>query len=251
MASDSGNRLLLFIAFLLTVVASSAVTASFMKSNISDEALGQRVAQFIVENPEVIANSLRRAQQIETDRLTREAQKSIGDKRAEIDNDANTPVAGNPEGDVVVVEFFDYNCGYCKKVADDLAKLVNEHKNVKLVLKEFPILGPVSEVAARAGIAGYRLDKDKYFKLHMALLHAAARDEAAILKVAEGVGYNADKLKKEMASKEVDEQINKHRSLGQAIGIRGTPSFVINGQLQRGALDYAALKGLIEDASKK
>jgi protein-disulfide isomerase len=221
-----------------------------MKSNISDEALGKRVAQFIVENPEVIANSLRLAQQKETDKLEREAQKSIGEKRAEIDTDPSTPVVGNPKGDVTIVEFFDYNCGYCHKVAADVAKLVNENPNVKLVLKEFPILGPASEVAAKMALAAYRLDKDKYYKLHMELMKTGARDETSMMKVAKDIGYDTAKLKKEMDSAEVADQIQKHRALAQAIGIRGTPSFIINGNLQRGAMDYASMKSMVDQAKK-
>ncbi len=248
MASDSSNRFLIFVVLVLTVVATSAMTATFMKSGASDGALGDKVAQFIIENPEVVANALRQAQKIEQERLQREAEKAITGKREELEADEGTPVVGNPNGDVTVVEFFDYNCGYCKKIADDLAKLIEADKNVKIVLKEFPILGPSSETAARAGMAAYRLDKEKYFAFHVEMLKGSARDEAAMLKLAEKVGYKADKMKKEMASEEITKQLAKHRELAAAVGIRGTPSFIINGQLQRGAMDFAALKGLVENA---
>src|SRR5690606_6041281 len=126
----------------------------------------------------------------EAERMAREAEKGISEKIAEIENDPATPVAGDAKGSVVIVEFFDYNCGYCKKVVDDLAKVAEEVKDVKIVLKEFPILGAASETASRAGIAAYKLDKGKYFKFHRELMHASARDEATIMKVAEKTGYN-------------------------------------------------------------
>ena len=244
----SGSRLLVFVVFVLVVVATSSVTATLMKtSGVSDEVLGKKIADFVVKNPEVIARSLQRAQAQQQEQEAQDAQKNIGDSRKELENDSGTPFMGNPKGDVVVVKFNDYNCGFCKRVAPEIEKAIAADKNLKVVIKEFPILGESSEKAARAAQAVFFFAPEKYAEFHHALMNANIRDENSIYTEAKKLGIDADRLKKEMNSEKVVAQIQKHQALGQKIGVRGTPTFVINGELQRKQTSADTIK---EEAAK-
>jgi protein-disulfide isomerase len=147
---------------------------------------------------------------------------------------ANSPVVGNAKGDVPVIEFFDYNCGYCKKAFSEVAKLVDKDKNVRVILKEFPILAKGSEEAARVALAA-RL-QGKYWEFHRAMLESQGQaNEAAALRVAEKLGLDMTRLKKDMASSEVKKELEETRALAQKMGIQGTPHFIIGDRIIPGA----------------
>ncbi|MGE3066118.1 MAG: DsbA family protein, partial [Hyphomicrobiaceae bacterium] len=143
-------------------------------------------------------------------------------------------LAGNPKGDVTVVEFFDYNCGYCKRAIGDVARVVDKDKNVKVVLKEFPILAPGSEEASKVALAARM--QGKYWEFHRAMLtHQGQANMAVALKVAEGVGLDMDRLKKDITLPEVQAEINHTRELAQNLGIQGTPYFLVGDKIIPGA----------------
>ena len=149
--------------------------------------------------------------------------------------DTTLPFIGDKDGDVVVVEFFDYNCGYCKRVLPDVQKLVESDKKVKVVFVDFPILGPTSETAARWAMAAHK--QDKYFAFHTAMMeHTGQIDDAALREVAKTAGLDVDEAAKYADSSDVTMQIEKNRNLGKEVGITGTPAFTIEHQLFPGAV---------------
>lgn len=244
----SGARFFLFIIFLLVVVATSAVTATFMKSgSLDDELLNKQISEFILKNPETVANAIRRAQQKEQQRAQQAASQNIDKFIDDIQEDEGTPTIG--DGENVVVEFFDYNCGYCKRVVPHIQKLLAERKDVKVVFKELPILGEASVNATKAALAVYNIAPEKYFDYHNELMKLGARDAGNIMQAAKSVGIDEAKLKKAIDDPKVQQQITKHTDLAQQIGVRGTPTFIVNGELQRGAIDYDKIISLLDKKS--
>ena len=171
--------------------------------------------------------------------------------RDEIERDPASPVAGNPQGDVTVVEFFDYRCTYCKKVFPSIASLLASDSNVRYVFKEFPILSPESETGARAALAVWQHAPDKYFAFHSRLM--ALRGDLTkerILRVVEDLGIDPGPVETDMGSPKFSDEIRRNHELAEALGIRGTPGFVIGGQIVPGAIDLDSLKQMIADARK-
>jgi protein-disulfide isomerase len=198
------------------------------------------IKEYLVNNPEVMIE-VQQALEAKQEKLQAERiAGALKDNAAEIFRSAATPVTGNLKGDVTVVEFFDYNCGYCKKAFVDLAKLMEKDKNVKVVLKEFPILSKGSEETAKVALAAKL--QGKYWEFHRGMLTApGTATEASALRVAEKVaGIDMARLKKDMASAEVQKEIDDTRKLAQRMGIQGTPYFLVGDRVIPGAPDGLA-----------
>lgn len=194
------------------------------------------IKEYLMANPEVIAevqSALEaKMEKIQADKMAT----ALTENAAEIFRAPTAPVAGNPKGDVTVVEFFDYNCGYCKKAFIDLAAAADKDKQIKLVLKEFPILSKGSEETARVALAAKV--QGKYWEFHRAMLESPGQaNEASALKVAEKVGLNIAKIKSDMVSPEVKAEIARTRALAQKLGIQGTPHFLVGERSIGGAPD--------------
>ncbi|NQW10214.1 MAG: DsbA family protein [Alphaproteobacteria bacterium] len=180
-------------------------------------------------------------QQAEQQQAIREA---MAAQRAALERDPGDPTIGNPDGDVTIVEFFDYQCGYCKSVMEPLMELVAKDGNIRLVLKEFPILGPASQVAARASLAAAK--QGKYDVFHLDLMRLRGRlTEGAIYQVAREAGLDLDILKADMASPAIQAQIQKTYQLAQALQIQGTPAFTIGERLIPGAISQEQMVELV------
>ena len=142
---------------------------------------------------------------------------------------------GNKEGSAVIVEFFDYNCGYCKRSFPELMDLISGDKNIKVILKELPVLGESSVLAARASIASEK--QKKYFSMHQELIKISGQiSEVDIINISEKIGINYDQLKIDMNKDETILLINENYRLADLIGVRGTPAFIINNELIPGAI---------------
>lgn len=166
---------------------------------------------------------------------------------AEIYDDPDSPTGGNATGDVTVVEFFDYNCPYCRLVAPTLEEIERTDPNVKFIYKEFPILGPGSEFAARAALASHR--QGKYVVFHRALMAYDGRvAESATMEVAQTIGLDVQQLKKDMEASEIAAAIERNLALARTLRIAVTPTFVINDEIFRGAADLKAFQGVIAEA---
>lgn len=166
---------------------------------------------------------------------------------AEIFSDPDSPVGGNPTGDVTIVEFFDYNCPYCRLVAPTLEEVERTDPNAKFIYKEFPILGPGSEFAARAALASRK--QGKYIVFHRALMAYKGRIAAgATMEIAQAVGLDTERLKKDMEDPSIAAAIERNLGLAHALRIGATPTFVINDGILRGAADLEAFQVMIAEA---
>jgi protein-disulfide isomerase len=211
-----------------TVVAEATVSPSQRKEI---EAI---VKEYLLSNPEVMLE-IQNALEAKMDKLQAERTAAVIKGNAtEIFRPAFSPVVGNAKGDVPIVEFFDYNCGYCKRAFGDVAKLVEKEKQVRFILKELPILSKGSEEAAKVALAAKM--QGKYWEFHRAMLESQGQaNEASALRVAEKVGVDMTRLKKDMASAEVQKEIDETRALATKLGIQGTPHFMVADRIIPGA----------------
>ncbi|HYG85692.1 MAG TPA: DsbA family protein [Azospirillum sp.] len=212
-------------------------------------AIEQVVRDYLLKHPEVIVEAIEELQRRERADDDRKAAQALAQNRAKLFDDPASPVAGNPKGDVTLVEFFDYQCGYCKAVQADVQRLIKDDGKLRFVFKELPILGPASVVAAKAALASRT--QGKYEAYHNALMgHRGQLDEATILKLASSVGLDADRLKKDMDSPDIQQAIAANLTLAEQLGIRGTPGFVVGNRIVPGAIKLDDMKKLVAEARK-
>jgi protein-disulfide isomerase len=208
------------------------------------------IHDYLVNNPDVLLDVLQAAEEKLKADTRAKAETALGSRRKEIFEDPDSPIAGNPQGDVSLVEFFDYRCPYCKQVEPSLEKLLTDDRQLRFVFKEFPVLGPDSVVASRAALAARK--QGKYDAFHRAMMALKGQiDEAAVYKVVASVGLDLDRLKRDMAAPDIDRMLKANSDLAEALDIRGTPGFVIGNEIIPGAVDLQSLKALIADARKK
>lgn len=218
---------------------------------LSREDVRAIVREVIAKEPQLIVESVNRAQMEEQVAQAKKRDDLIKNRKKDLFNDAASPVAGNPKGDVTIVEFYDYNCGYCKMQAAILKKVVEEDGNVRWVFKDKPFLRPESSIAAKASIAAAR--QGKHLNLHMALmtLKKPIDSEAVVFEAAEKAGLDVAQLKKDMADKAVSDALARSLKLAEDLGIQGTPFMVIGDQTFPGAVQESQIKAAIAEARKK
>jgi len=242
---------LLALAMAVLVPAALMSTGALAQALTPDQtkAVEEIFRRMIKEQPRLILEALQDMRQREEAEAEAKAMAAVKDKRDEILKDPAAPIFGNPDGDVTVVEFFDYRCPYCKTVAGRAMETAKKDGKVKVMFKELPILGPESVFAARAALAAQR--QGKYIEFHLALMRTRERltDEITI-RIAQGVGIDLEKLKKDMASPEIKRQLEANLELAQELGIRGTPAFIVGDKLAPGAIDEETLVKMIADARK-
>jgi len=208
------------------------------------------VRDYLKKNPEMLLDVLQAAEDKLKGEAHDKASAALANRRHEVFDDPDAPVAGNPQGDASVVEFFDYRCPYCKQVEPALETLLTEDRQLRFVYKEFPVLGPESVNAARAALAARK--QAKYDALHRALMgFKGEMDEAAVFRLASSVGLDIDRLKRDMAAPDIDRMLKANLGLADALDINGTPGFVIGDEIVPGAVSLDELKRLIEGARHK
>jgi protein-disulfide isomerase len=211
------------------------------------QGIEQIIRDYLMEHPEVLIQSLTAYQQRQRVADQERQQQAVVASRSALNEDPDTPVMGNPEGDVAIVEFFDYRCQYCRRAAGNVKKVVEQDGKVRLVMKEFPILGPQSIQAARAALASVK--QGKYEDFHWALMtEPGDMSDPHIRQIARTVGLDVDRLQKDMQSDEIDAMIRRNHELARALNINGTPAFVIGDTLVPGAIDLPTLKRLVTQA---
>lgn len=208
------------------------------------------VREYILGNPEIIAEAITvlRTRQMEQEQAAaRAALAANADALVNADGD---PVLGNPDGDVTLVEFFDYRCGYCKQVFGPVMDLVTSDGNIRLVMKEFPVLGPQSVLAARWSMAANL--QDRYKPFHTSLMtHRGDINEAVLRRYAKDAGMDVDQAAKDAHSPAVEDVLRNTMKLAAQLGINGTPAFVIGDQLMPGAVDQDTLKQAVAKARQQ
>jgi protein-disulfide isomerase len=209
------------------------------------------IREYLIKNPEVLQEAIA---ELEKKQAAAEAEKNkaaVKDNAATLFNSPRQVVIGNPQGDVTFVEFFDYNCGYCKSAMTDMLDLMKHDPKLKVVLKEFPVLGPGSIEAARVATAVRMQDKSgkKYLEFHQKLLTGRGQvDKARALAVAKEVGLDVARIERDMASEEAGLTLEESFKLAEKLGLNGTPSYVIGNDVVIGAVGLAALKEKVNTA---
>lgn len=206
------------------------------------------VRDYLMREPEIIYQALEELQRRQEAEQAERRQQMLLSRRDDLENDPATPIAGNPDGDVALVEFFDYRCGYCRRVLSSMQALMEEDSNLKVVFKELPVLGEDSVRAARAALASRSQDENLYLDFHLALMSADDLSEGGIRNIAADVGLDPDLLEEEMNSDEISAALDANYQLASALGIEGTPAFVIGKTLVPGAVEKERLAALIEEA---
>lgn len=220
-------------------VPAQAITSAIAAEGVDFSAAQKQqiekiVKDYLVANPEIIIE-IQGALEAKMEKEQAEKLKAaIAENAKEIYRHPNAAIAGNPDGDITVVEFFDYNCGYCKRAFGDVAKLVEQDKNIRVVFAELPIIRDESEPVSRIALAS-RL-QGKYWEVHRELIALKGLvNEAAALKVAEKAGLDMAKLKTDMNGADVKGELDRIKSLAKKMGINGTPHFLIGDRAVGGA----------------
>jgi protein-disulfide isomerase len=192
------------------------------------------IKDVLLNNPEIMLE-VQNALESKMDKIQAERMAvAIKENATELYRPAGSPIVGNVKGDVPVIEFFDYNCGYCKKALSEVTQLMDKDKKVRIIMKEFPILSKGSEEASRVALAAKM--QGKYWEFHRAMLESQGQaNEAASLRIAEKLGLDMARLKKDMASPEVKKEIDDTRQLATKMGIQGTPHFIVGDRIIAGA----------------
>jgi protein-disulfide isomerase len=233
------------IATILALVISSALPAQeFTEDQIKDLAL-----QAILENPQIVMEAVAILRAQEDEAQSQQLDSVLLSNRDALEQDPNAPVLGNPDGDVTIVEFFDYNCPYCKRVKPEMEALLASDPNIRVVYREWPILGEGSVFAARAALASR--NQGKYVEFHWAMMTLQGRaEEASVLRVAAAIGIDVDQLRVDMDAAEIDEHIQTSMTLTSQLGFTGTPSFVIGDALVPGFVEASQLEAYVLAARK-
>ena len=212
----------------------------------------QLVREYILNNPEIVREAIIELQRREELAKAAAAGQALKSMQDDLVSNPNDPVMGNPDGDVTVVEFFDYRCGFCKRAFDTVQTLLKEDGNIRYVLKEFPILGPDSVFASQVAMAVWLHQKDKYQDLHVALMSArGGLNKEKVLGLAEEVGVDIKALQDQLDDPRIGETFEATRAQARALDITGTPGFVIGEHIAPGAVPLEALKEMVALTRKK
>lgn len=240
---------LLLSFFVLTLLL--PITAKAEEFNEAQKAeIKKLFEEYLAESGDQILQSVNKHQAELAAKEQAEANKKAAEFAKELEDVDNLAIGGNPDGDVTLIEFFDYNCGYCRRALEEINKVLKDDDNVKVVFKEMPILGPSSLLAAKWSLAS--LEQDKYFDYHQAILkHNGQKTEKVLEDLAKDVGLDVDKLRKDAESDKVKEVIDQNLAYAQELNIRGTPGFVIAGQVFPGFIQADQIHDLIRQERDK
>ncbi len=215
------------------------------------EEIEETVKKVIKENPELIIQSLESYQMKRMQEALVESGKKIQLHMAELENTLTDPRAGAKDSKIKIVEFFDYNCGYCKHMATTKAKIIEENPDIEYVFKELPILGEASVLAAKYALAVNSIDKDKYLAFHLALLNDnRQKTDDVLISLAGKVGVDVLKLKKAINDTKLNEIMQANQALARTVGLGGTPTYIVAGELIPGA-NYETITVNLQQARKK
>jgi protein-disulfide isomerase len=232
--------------------AQAVPNATPVKSAFSDDQrheIEDIIKAYLLAHPQVLQEAMDALDKQQKEADAEKAKATIKSQNATIFNSAHQVVLGNPQGNVTMVEFFDYNCAYCKRALPDMMELLKTDSNLKFVLKEFPVLGPGSVEAAHVAVAARMQDPTgkKYIEFHQKLLGGrGAADKDRALAVAKEVGFDMARLQKDMDSDEVKNTIDENMKIADALGVSGTPSYVVGDEVIVGAVGLDTLRDKIK-----
>ncbi|TYC58555.1 DsbA family protein [Rhodobacterales bacterium] len=229
-------------ALVMSVSGGTAAAQDIDRSEIE-----KIVREYIVQNPEIIAEALTELDRREKAAEEAARRQTLAESADVLFNSSRQVVLGNPEGSVTLVEFFDYNCGYCKRAHGDMVKLIEENPDLKVVLKEFPVLGQGSVEAAQVAVAVNSVAPEKYGEFHEALLLSRGQaNRASAIRAATDIGLDEDELEAAMKTDEAGQTIEEVYSLANRLGLTGTPSYVVGNDVVMGAVGYDELRAKLD-----
>jgi len=233
-----------FVLRLLALIFAGALAASVHAQTPAESpdraAIEKIVRDYLLRHPEVLVEAMAELNK----RILRQA---VAENSRQLFQDPESPTAGNPKGDVTIVEFFDYHCGYCKQVHEPLLQALREDRNLRIVYKELPILAPESRIAAAAALAANK--QGKYVEFHNALMSARGRlGKDRVLAIAKEHKLDVARMETDMDSRDIQSAIEANLQLAAALKVEGTPAFVIGDQIVAGALDIDQIRKLIAEA---
>src|ERR1700727_1220095 len=247
------SALTLFTAAMMLALPAATPTRAQTFSGDQRQEIEGIVKNYLLQHPEVMQDVMA---ELEKRQKAAEAEKNraaVADNNATIFSSPHQVVLGNPQGNVTMVEFFDYNCGYCKRAMSAMLDLIKTDGNLKFVLKEFPVLGEGSVEAARVAVAARMQDGTgkKYIEFHQKLLGGrGAADKMRALAVAKEVGFDMPRLERDMGSDEVKKTIEENMKLAEALGGNRTPSYVVGADVVVGAVGLDSLREKISAERK-
>ena len=214
-----------------------------MAQEISDDRIKKLAIEAILENPQVIMEAVAILKKRESDQAA-SGTKSI---RLQLEIDPSSPNLGNINGDVTVVEFFDYNCGYCRQAGKTIQALIASDPNIRVIFREWPVLGEGSTFAARAVLASS--EQGKYEEFHWALMNGKVRaTKAGVMKIARDLDLDISKLEADMVSPVIDRHLEQSSILAQNLGFTGTPAFIVGNQQIPGMISFNQISELVAEA---
>jgi protein-disulfide isomerase len=231
--------------------AAPAVAQSF--SADQREEIGKIIKDYLLTHPEVMQDVMAELEKRQQSADAEKHRAAVVENKATLFSSPHQVVLGNPQGNVTMVEFFDYNCGFCKRAMTDMLDLIKTDNNLKFVLKEFPVLGEGSVEAARVAVAARMQDANgkKYIEFHQKLLGSrGGADKMRALAVAKEVGFDMPRLERDMGSDEVKKTIEENMKLAEALGVNGTPSYVVGEEVVIGAVGLDTLREKISAERK-
>ncbi|WP_109311379.1 DsbA family protein [Ruegeria sp. AU67] len=217
-------------------------------SDAEREQFGVQVREYLLENPEVIIEAINILEQRNAVAEASADKELVAANADELFNDGYSWVGGNPHGDITLVEFMDYRCGYCRRAVPEVASLLAEDGNIRLVIKEFPILGDASVLSSRFAVATKHVaGADAYKQVHDALMEFGGEpSEVSLRRISDGLGLDSDAIISAMDSEQVTDEIGQTRALAQRMQISGTPSFVLGTEMLRGFLPADQMKQIVD-----
>ena len=222
-------------------------------SDAERAAFGEQVREYILENPDLILEAIDLLEQQQQQAEAARDDVLVAEHLEELQNDGYSWVGGNPDGDITLVEFMDYRCGYCRRAAPEVEKLLESDGNIRLVIKEFPILGEASVLSSRFAVATKQVaGDDAYKQVHDSLIAFGGEpNEVALRRLAEGLSLDADAIFAKMDSEEVTAELRQTRALAQKMAISGTPTFVLGNELLRGYLPADQMEIMVAEIREK
>ena len=207
--------------------------------NVSSESFDEKIKKFLLNNPEIILESLENYEKKQISEKQKLNSQIIADNRKQIFNTSNGMYSGNLDSKNVIIEFFDYNCSYCKKAHEDILKIEQNKKNIKVIYKNFPILSESSKKLAEIALFIAKDNNEKFIKFHNLIMSRKGLINKSQLKdILDDLGYDESKLKDNLNSEYIKNQLLKDRELAEKLSLRGTPAFVIGDELIFGYINH-------------
>jgi protein-disulfide isomerase len=242
----STARKIIAAATILLSASAALPQGAYALDDKQKKEMGDFIREYLVANPEILLEAQQSLKKKQQEEQLRQAQAAISDNKDAIFQSVHDVTLGNPKGDVTIVEFYDYNCGYCKRALSDMEAILENDKNVRFVLKELPILGPDSLAAHKVSAAFRMIAPEKYGDFHRALLGSEDRaTEESAIAVAGRLGVSEADLRAKMETDAHDEAVKESYALANSLGITGTPSYVVGDEAVFGAVGAEELEAKV------